>query len=142
MNIIILHRNEAFANYLKKYLFKEGFDHIDIAGILDLSNGFDRFKINGDFTSKLILDAHITGNMSACEGFDWVNKLRLKFNFLHPIILLSWFSWDEDYKQKELLRKHLEWYFLYDYEKRQLKDLKILKLPVPLNELLTELQTF
>jgi hypothetical protein len=140
MKAIILLRNEAFARSLKENFIKEGLFPVEIACSEDLTNGFKRFMGIIDSSTKLILDAHITRNMSSCEGFDWINTLRLKHGFFNSIILLTWFQWDKDFKQNEFLKKHLEWFFLYDYEKMVLPDLKIIKLPVSSNKLISEIK--
>ena len=139
MGVIILLRNEAFADYLKDSFLNEGFSYVEIASSNDLATGFARLKKIIDPSTKLILDAHITGNMSSCEGFDLINTLRLKFNFKNSIILLTWFNWDHDFKQMTFLKKHLDWFFLYDYNKRSLTDLKIMKLPITSKNLVSEL---
>jgi len=140
MKAIILLRNEAFARDLKENFIKEGLLPIEIACSEDLTNGFERFKAAMDSSTRLILDAHITGNMSSCEGFDWINTLRLKHGFYNSIILLTWFHWDIDFKQNDFLNKHLRWFFLYNYEKKNLPDLKIIKLPVSSDKLISELK--
>jgi hypothetical protein len=140
MSILILHRNEAFACNLKESFLKEGFSHVEIASSEDLSNGFERFKHIIDSSTKLILDAHINGNMSSCEGFDCINSLRLKHRFFNTIILLTWFQWDKDFQQRSFLRKHLEWFFILGYEKKNLSDLKIINLPVSSKKLISEIK--
>jgi len=137
MGVIILHRNKLFASFLKESLINDGLFPVEIASLEDLSNGFVRFKNLIDPSTRLILDAHITGNMSSCEGFDWINTLRLKHSFFNPIILLSWFYWDKDFKQRDFLKNHLEWFFLYDYEKKNLTDLKIIDLPISSKKLMS-----
>ena len=142
MKVIIIHRNSAFSICLKEYFNRKGSVETVVANDSALSNGLQEFLKDNNDQTRVILDAHITGNMSDCEGCNWINKLRLVHGIMSPVILLSWFSWPFYFKTKTYLSQHLDWFFMYGYEKKKMSNPIILKLPCTPEEIYKTLIKF
>lgn len=142
MNIIILHQNHNFAVYLKKKFCEEKKDHAEITDVSVFINRLKTGSFQEEDQIRLILDAHISGNMSGCEGFEVANQIRYQYGFKYPIIIITWFTWMDDFLTNQFLQGHLAQPFVYKYLERKLPHTMILTLPLSFDEIYTQLKRY
>ena len=142
MEVIIMHRNQKFASYLKEEICHNKKDNAVILSTENFTKKEQIYSYQTTNNIRLILDAHMSGNLVDCEGFEYANQLRYQYKFMHPIILLTWFKWMDDFKDRSFLQKHLNHPFAYKYFDRKLPPTMVITLPCSYNEIYQQLKRY